>query len=537
MNIKKILPLALAFALALTALSGCWWNRVPDLEDRIGENGDQEYEYTGVIETLAIDAYQQGTHQLETDAGKLVIIQSRDFDLNRYLDKRVVAKGYEAEVIGDAEPVLNITDIEFEDGSTFDELLDYENRFYGLRFTYPSAWELAETSEGLDLSADEYDWVIVYVYSDKSDLEAFVSSQESEEGTSVTIGAQKSIRFVDNSSVRVYVQNPPKKKVYKIIYNEESREENGEKEKFYDLLESFQLIYSSVRKGEKCGGKEDIKCDEGYRCELESTEKDAEGICVSLVPEDTELECPFIPPPTDCSDYRVAEYSKSTGCPARYQCVDDGVDLREEGLDTGALTATIEKYKDQILGVSGAEIIQYELTESESLIAVVYEHEEGKYRTLYSFTPSANEFNFIEKAHFEEGEDRDWKLISGDDVQAGHSKTVIKAEEASAGSRQISSDMRLYENQHKDFSLEYPQNWYYRSFGAISGTHWIVGFADKPLDYLSDAIITVSIVEDESDSDADMYMTTRNRDDDTIYVIEGPADLEETVDKMADSIE
>ncbi len=531
--------LILTFILAIALLTSCGGN-VPNLEDRIAEDVDQEYEYTGIVETLEFDVYQQGTHQIRMDDDDLVIIQSQNFDLNRYLEKRVIVKGVYAKVIGDEEPVLSVMEIEFEDGSVSDELLDYENRMYGFSFSYPGAWELAENSEGLSLTEDDYKWVNVVIYNDKTDLDAFVSSQESGKGTSVTIGAQRSLRFLDGSTIRMYIPNPPKKKVYKVIFNEEGKYADEEKGIFYNLLESIQLIYISTKTGDKCGGEEDVKCGEGYRCELDSAEEDAEGICVSLTPEDTDFDCPFIPVPRDCRDYRIAEYSKTTGCPTRYECVDSDNDLREEGLDTNALITTIEKYKDQILDVDGAKIIQYELTESESLIAVVYEFEEEKYRTLYSFAPSANEFTFIEKAHFEEGEDRDWELVSGEDVQGNYQKTIIKP---SVGGnedydpRKVSEDMRLYENPHKDFSMEYPKNWYYRSFGAINNTRWIVGFADKSLDYLSDAIITISILEDEpSDSDFE-YFTVRDCDDETVYVIEGPEDLKETIDAMADFIQ
>ena len=531
--------LILTFILALALLTSCG-GKVPNLEDRIIEDIDQEYEYTGIVETLELDVYQQGTHQIRMDDDDLVIIQSQSFDLNRYLEKRVIVKGYYVKVIGDAEPVLSVMEIEFEDGSASDEFLDYENRLYGFSFSYPGVWELAEDSEGLSLMEDDYKWVDIVLYNDKTDLDAFASSQESGKGTSVTIGAQRSLRFLDGSVIRMYIPNPPKKKIYKIIFNEESKDADEEKGIFYDFLESIQLIYMSIKKGDKCGGKEDIKCGEDYRCELDSAEEDADGICVSLTPEDTDLDCPFIPVPRDCRDYRIAEYSKTTGCPTRYECVDSENGLREEEFNVEALTGTIKKYQDQILDAEGAKIIQYELTESENLIAVIYEFEEGKYKTLYSFTPSANEFNFIEKAHFKEGEDRDWELISGEDVQSNYQKTIIKP---SVGGnedydpREVSEDMRLYENPHKDFSLEYPKNWYYRSFGAINNTRWVVGFADKSLDYLSDAIITVSILEDEpSDSDFG-YFTVRDRDDETIYVAEGPGELQETIDLMADSIQ
>jgi len=211
---KKTLYLAFALVFVLTALSGCFGN-VPDLEDRISENIDGKYEYIGMIEILEIDAYQQGTHQIRTDDNKLVIIQSRNFDLNRYLNKRVIVEGSYVKVIGNAEPVLNVEEIKFENSSDSGEILEYKNSLYGLSFSYPASWNLIEDSEGLGFTKDDYKWVSIAIYNDKSDLDTFVSSHESEDGVSVTIGAQRSLRFSDGPVVKMYIPNPPKKKVYK----------------------------------------------------------------------------------------------------------------------------------------------------------------------------------------------------------------------------------------------------------------------------------------------------------------------------------
>ncbi len=539
---KKLLILTFAFSFALV---GCG-NNPPNLEDRIVDGIYDESTiliYNGIIEPLEIDVYQQGTHQIKTDDNKLIIIQSQDYDLSKFLDKQVEITGYPAELIGDAEPVLNVTEVKLEDGELTGEFDNYENRLFGFSLDYPIIWELKSKSGGVSFVEDDNTWVKIEVFIDKSDLNDFVDTQENEEGTPITIATQRSIRYSDGDSVRIYIPNPPKKKIYRIIFNEEEKDVNGNKELFYELLESFELIYKAVRTGDKCGGKDDIKCDEGYICELGSAEEDASGICVSVDGEGEDKDCPIIPPPIDCNDYRVSGYSDTTGCPSRYECTDDGISSLDEEdkevFSVGSLTATIEKYQDKILPIGSVTLIQYEITESESLVAVVYADDEMKYKTLYSYAPSANEYNFIEKAHFEEGDGQDWRLMSGKDLQSGFNKIVIKAEVSNEdfGPREVSSDMRLYENSFKDFSMEYPKNWYYRSFGAINNTRWIVGFADESVEYLSDAIVTVSILDEEKDALSGTYQVIRNRDDETIYAIEGPEDLKETIDLMADSIE
>ncbi|MBU0727970.1 hypothetical protein KKA95_04770 [Patescibacteria group bacterium] len=539
---KKLLNIALVLVFSF-ALSSCG-NTPPSLEDRISEvqNGEEfVYTYNGIIEPLELDIHQQGTHQIRTDE-ELVIIQSQLYDLNKYLEKRVIIQGVDAEIIGDAERVLSVTDIELEDGELSGELQEYESRLYGFRFEYPSIWEADLETGGISLSKDGEIWVGIDVYNDKTDLDSFASSKEGNDGTPVTIASQRSLRYIDGSTIKMYVPNPPKKKIYLITFNENKNSVDAEKDYFYEILESFELIYISVQKGEKCGGEEGIQCLENYVCELESGEENAEGTCVSLNSEGSDQNCPFIAPPIDCKDYRISEYSR-TGCPSIYKCVENGNDLRSNEaeeksteLDTDALISTIEKYQDQILSVDDAIVLQYEITETENLVSVVYEIEELKYKKLYSFAPSANEFNFIEKASFEEGDGRDWEMISGENLQSDLNKVVIKAESEDM-EREVSGDMRLYENSHKDFSLEYPKNWYYRSFGAINNTRWIVGFSDDEIEVLSDAVITVSILDEEPKSGSEEYFVVRDRDNDSVYVVEGPEELKETIDLMADSIQ
>ena len=63
---------------------------------------------------------------------------------------------------------------------------------------------------------------------------------------------------------------------------------------FYSFLESFSPIISKIKEGEKCGGEENLTCEEGFRCELESGEENAEGICVAVDDVDTDLNCPYV---------------------------------------------------------------------------------------------------------------------------------------------------------------------------------------------------------------------------------------------------
>ena len=525
---------------ALALMTACG-NNPPDLEDRVvGGYGEDLIEYSGVIESLtALDVYQQGTHLLRPEEGDPIIIQSSTSDLSHYLGKAVVIRAEEAKRLGNAERVLNVIEIKLQNGLDSGDVTPFENGLYGFSMTYPSAWELTDAAEGITLVFGEDTKVSIEIYGDKTDLDGFTATQEEAEGTAVTVAAQRSLRFIHDSNIRVYVPNPPKKKIYRISFNESGTATEAEVSQFYDLLESIQLIYSTaVKKGGPCGGPENTKCEAGFFCELASAEADAIGSCMALDGGGADGNCPFIAVPTDCRDYRIAEYS-ATGCPRRYECVLDSESLRAgidiaPTLDRDALTGTIEKYQDSILKVKGAVITGYDIDESQSMVAVTYTAGGNEYVTAYEYEPSANEFNFTEKSHTVNGKS---ESEAEDETSTGPSASTGTVKEVAVGTeeRVTPDSMTLYENTHREFSLLYPKSWYFRSFGAINDTRWLVGFGEKEVDLLSDAQVTVSILDSAPESSSG-YTKVVHRDEDSVFVVEGPNEMKDIIDEIAASI-
>ncbi|MBN1258285.1 hypothetical protein JXA05_00855 [Candidatus Peregrinibacteria bacterium] len=318
---RKKLFLVIAFSVFI--LAGCG-QKPPSLEERAAEgrqSANQFYEYTGVIEPLELDIVRQGTHQIRTDDEGVVLIQSKIINLSDYLDKRATVKGKMAPSITGNEQVLDVEEITAENKEGMHELVPYENKTLGFTFEYPGAWTMEENGKELIFSADGGKWVKIEISGTEKNLDEFVAAKEAEDGTAITVGAQRSFRYLDGDSIRVYVPNPSKNKVYKIIFNEEKREPAEMKQAFYGLLESFTPLYFAKPTGDACGGIKKIKCAEGFRCELASGEENAEGVCVSMDTAEEGGACPFIAPPAGCDRYEVGQMNAS-GCPIRYDCLD-----------------------------------------------------------------------------------------------------------------------------------------------------------------------------------------------------------------------
>lgn len=480
---KTIIYIIIILLLPVVLLAGCG-NKRPSLEDRINETGTttQEYigSYEGVVQRLeSLGVYQKGTHKLVTQDNGTIIIQSPSIDLNRYIDEEVLVKGALEKGIGDAEDVFTVNEITYVDESKSAELSYYENKLYGFSLSHPSNWILDEGQGDLGLTFEENEVVSIAIFSDKTDLDSFAATREEGGSTEVTIGAQRALRFADGSQMGFYVPNPPKKKIYLIKYIpsdnavDDIKAAESQLELFYDLLDSFKLIYLSQAQGEKCGGLQQIECPEEQICQLDSDGKYAEGICVAIGGESAQASCPYIAPPTSCKQYRISEYSLK-GCPSRYECVGSGT------------ASSSTSFRDLNTVDAGEAPDDYE--------------------------PPAEEDN---------------EVMMEDDSADDDKETV---EKKTYDLPDVSDVTTLYTNERKGFSLLMPKRWYYSSFGPVDGTLWKVGFADFGLEETDESIITLNL---QKEAGGMAY----KKIDDVYYVFDGPADLKAIMEKMADSVE
>ena len=545
---KKIIAI-ISTLVCILLFVGCG-EKLPDLEDRIIDDAEERASYTGVIEAIEIDIYQDGTHKIVTEDEE-VIIQSPTINLNHYIDKKVTVFGSMQKLIDNKSEVFTVKKLELEDTQGSGELNEYENKRFGFRFQYPDLWELLEDTDGLTFRSNGVNWVTIDIFNTESELDEFISSYEIEDGTPVTIGGQRSVRYIESREVRIYTTNTSKGKVYRISFDESQEDSEVHKDLFYSFLESFNILVSRIKEGEKCGGEENLTCPEEFRCELTSGDEEAEGICVPVDDVETDLDCPFVSAPSGCLNYEASNFNKD-GCPTSYKCLDDTETDPESSSgepapipdeisesETDDVIAIFTKYQDKIIPL-GAEVTQFEIVEEQNLLGVVYMMEEEYFRSLFSYEPSANEFNFVRKAHFEQGEERDWVLVEGEEVRILYDKEVIKVSSTASGTQVISSDMRLYENPLKDYSVQYPKNWYYRSFGPIENTAWTVGFAEESLDSVFDALIVLRVLDESSSGKKEMkgdeYLIEVPRDEDSHFLLEGNLELKEAMDKMSETI-
>jgi predicted small lipoprotein YifL len=584
-------------ALCLFALSACGQQNPPSLQDRVTDSAppvQTEISYTGTIQSFGVDVYQDGTHKIIMDNGATVVIQSPTINLNTYIGKKVTITGSMQKLIDNKSEVFTVTKIELSGIDTNAETTDYSNQKFGFQFKYPALWEINEEPSDITFGSNGTQWAKIEVINTELGLSVYVKSKEVEDGTPVTIGGQSSIRYILPDEIRIYTPNDSAKKVYKIIFyiNNASPDSESQKTLFYNFLETFSLLTGKTTEtGDKCGGTDNIACKDGYVCELDSGEDNANGICVLSDTKGANPDCPYIPKPANCVNYEAKNLNKN-GCPTSYTCLDKPADAAPlpsppadvpkplsdttntdpavkpveapvpdpaptSDIKTSPDTASVApassglgsvandvatdfmKNKDKIL-TDKDQVIRFEVAEEQSLVAVVYSESGKNYRTLYAYAKSADGYDFTKKVQYEAGVDKDWVVTDGTDIVINTDKKIISASDTSAAPQIVLKDMRLYENGYKNFSLQYPKSWYYKSFGSIENSIWTVGFGDKSLSSISDAIITVAVLDGAgtglAKEDGDKYSAEVNRDAGSHFVISGPLTSKDTIDKMATTV-
>lgn len=551
---KKLLK-TIAIALSLFLLAACG-NNPPSLEDRTVE----EASYTGVINSIDLNVFLEGTHQLTTEADETITIESPRINLNNYLNKKVMITGKMRTLIDNETKVFTVTELELKDLDTLSEWQDFEDKKVGYLFSYPPFWELIDDTT-LTLKSNGISWVTIdHFDSIDESFEEYVMSKEGEEnkGASVTVGAQKSVRYVSDESIRIYVPNPTKKSIYLITFSKSDDEEGKQEEVFYDFLETFAPLTTSPKSvtGELCGGIKRILCQEGYRCELNSTKRYAEGVCIAL-DIDAKGECPFVPTPKNCLNYDIKSTNKN-GCPLSYVCLDEPIDSSEVSDDESVneelaeedssepeeeLSETEEekvirifkKYQSKILS-SIDKIDRFEVDGAQKLLAVEYESN-GEFRLVYRYSPSGNEYNFERATEYKRNSKGEWEVQKGESVDLEVSAELDGEGEVA----ERNPDLRYYDNPYKDFSVGYPKDWYFRSFGSIENSVWSVGFGESEIDDITDSQVELVILDEAKTAvkkiNGGLYTIILPRDEDSHFRLTGAVSLKNEMDQIAASIE
>ncbi|QQR83172.1 hypothetical protein IPJ72_05200 [Candidatus Peregrinibacteria bacterium] len=408
--------------------------KTPNLDDRINQPGSEMTDtgeasqmYIGVLKPIDSNRFKRGTHQLITATGEIALQSSR-ISLSNFVDQKVQVKGEMQTLIDNKTQVFNVLQIELADESALGQKKQYQSASDDLTFEYPAYWEQREGVGSITFRHNAEDLVQINTIDTDLGLDAWVADRENSVGQPVTISGKSALRFQASDSIRFYIENTARQKVIQIQLLK--RDENVERD-FLAMIESIQIAQTSVKSGDQCGGAEQLACAEGFRCELNGGDQASEGVCVPINSTDESLNCPFVPVPAGCTNYKPRTYNQNK-CPTGYVCLDEpkmpeaSIDVDEQADRQAQLDALIAEkqesdstepitsarnviafFNQQNLIPTDAEVVRHEVVESDQILFVIYTQNGETFRAGYQYTLVNNtSLQFNQKALYRAEKDK-----------------------------------------------------------------------------------------------------------------------------------
>jgi len=469
--------------------------------------------YIGIVKTLGASIYMQGTHRLEKDNKLVVLLKSKQIDLDQFLDQEVEIEGKVKKVVEGDLKIMEVTfiaplnseikKVESEKETGPVTIKTYQDSDFGFALKYLSLFEIKESRKGIAFY-DKNNQKIVEITAEEG-----LTLPIGEDLTPIVVAGLPGIRKIETDKITIYVENNQKR--FSLVWYD-SDLENTERNKnyFYDIVASFQLGDLEVK------AETEINIDSGTVVE------------VITKPE------PEIASTTSQENISNAEKKIP-------EILNDNSSVDSEALSK--LKSLVVKYLNANLSTLVPEapaigtswsISRFEFIDPNQ-VYVEYLAGEQKRKLLLAYQINSN--NIVttqQKAYFLPGESRDWILQSGSDAGKTVTREVIGANGETLDT--VREGYRLYENSHQNFTLQYPANWYWSNAGTDK-----VKFSEKPLDQ-NEPRIWVELVKGnnfnfgilkEVDNTVEIYLA---KDEKESIKISGEQFYKEIIKAMADTL-
>ena len=504
---------------------------------------------TGIVRTLGVSIYQEGTHRFERN-GKLAGLlepASSAIDLDDFLDEEVEVEGIVSSTIeGNLEiiKVIAITPIKADDEES--DVIGYQNYAdsqFGFTVKYPGKLTAKETRRGVQFadvkSEEKIVEVVVLENKLKQDLSEWLVDNygyANSDLTQVSVAGMIGYKFQNATGNVIYLGRGTE--VFTLVWYDNDEVNRARNRRYYlEIVQSFTLGTSSGttssreslgKAGEFCGGVAGVECASGLECRLSGSYPDAGGICVQT--ESSEIisqanTADQIPDNSDLPKISSAELQrgwyygdkdqKKPGTPDTWIIVDSGtrsamwrrlndsapevqaVELPEANTEASALSSTQQKvfeYLQTSIATYAPEyptsgewkVVQLAFADP-SYVYAIYSAGDQTRRLLFVYAVTNGEVALTAQAYFKPGDTKDWLALEGSDSAFGKALTIVDA--TGAISTQILEGYRQFTNTRQNYSLQYPKNWYWQN-ATLTRTE----FADKPFP-AAVARITAEVVD------------------------------------------
>jgi hypothetical protein len=423
-------------------------------------------------------------HMLLTENNEKFFIESVTVNLKRYAKRRVETEGR----FNDQKTVFLIETVTSLGNETQIKTL-YQNASFGLKFQYPSLWNLRETK---NIAGPQKITITPYEAEEDelTNVDTFtieLSENNKRLSPREFLLLDEQYRSADPADTAVYQQSSIGAALLDAVKKTSA---TGERVDFFVSRDTFLYKFSHVTKSDS---DKDLYRNAFFDI-IQSFEfipfskEEGKTVPVSATPQSpkslSEIAAPVV------AERREAEEQARENEDAKNKA-DSQSASRKLFIDY-IESSIFQLIPDPQQLATGMTVLQVEFVapenEPENFTAmyVVYRYN-GLKKVLLSVPDRTKPETMTRLAAFVEGDTQDWKLIEGTDTAKSSDKIVIKLGNGASSATTVKKGMTLLDAQSLKVKIQYPSSWYwaYQNKGY--------SFSDKPV---SSANVLIHLTKD-----------------------------------------
>lgn len=274
-------------------LIGCGVQNTP--QDSF-ETPSRAVSVNGIIEKKPLNIFEDGTHYLVEQNGKKTLLKSSFLDLSDFEDRSVTITGEQKER---EDSPIHVFQIDVERAPLDDRPARYTEGDFLFSAEFPASWSRTLKNGVLGFAPQNSNPVITISREENSpEIRKKLSA-----GQSISVGKKSATKWEDGEQLDVFIPESKKNMLLQFHFSPQ-RDPDLEKLVFFEMLSGLEWLQAEeITKSPQekevlgevifCGGVAKKLCPTGFRCDLESFEPGASGVCIDAKTPSKEIESTF----------------------------------------------------------------------------------------------------------------------------------------------------------------------------------------------------------------------------------------------------
>ena len=261
-------------------LIGCGVQNTPQDSS---ETASKAVSVNGIIEKKPLNIFEDGTHYLVEQNGKKTLLKSSLLDLSDFEDRSVTITGEQKE--GGDSPI-HVFQVDVERAPLDDRPARYTEGDFLFSAEFPASWSRTLKNGVLGFAPQNSNPVITISREENSpEIRKKLSA-----GQSISVGKKSATKWEDGEQLDIFIPESRKNMLLQFHFSPQ-RDPDLEKLVFFEMLSGLEWLQAEeiTENSQReevleevifCGGIAKKLCPTGFRCDLESFEPGAVGVCI-----------------------------------------------------------------------------------------------------------------------------------------------------------------------------------------------------------------------------------------------------------------